>query len=91
MIETSTGHCWKRVFTHIPREASGRDVRKHGAIGVCASKSGGFDGGAHSGIGGPFGAVSIDHFALDDAGPQCPLTDVVGSIALAGKSENVSN
>ena len=34
------------------------------------------------GIGGPFYAIAVSDFSLDDAGAQGPLADVVGGIDL---------
>ena len=55
--------------------------------GIASREARGVDGGAQVGfgIGGPFGLVAVGDFSLDDAGPQGPLTDVVGSVDLAGK------
>ena len=55
--------------------------------GIASREARSVDGGAQVGfgIGGPFGSVAVGDFSLDDAGPQGPLTDVVGSVDLAGK------
>ena len=55
--------------------------------GIASREARGVDGGGQVGfgIGGPFGSVAVGDFSLDDAGPQGPLTDVVGSVDLAGK------
>ena len=55
--------------------------------GVCPGQSRGIDGCAQIGfgIGSPFGAVAVGDFALDDAGPQRPLANVVCSIDLSGE------
>ena len=55
--------------------------------GIASREARSVDGGAQVGfgIGGPFGSVAVGDFSLDDSGPQGPLTDVVGSVDLAGK------
>ena len=55
--------------------------------GVCSGQPRGIDGCAQIGfgVGGPFGAVAVGDFALDDAGPQGALADVVGGSDLAGE------
>ena len=55
--------------------------------GVCAAQSRRIDGCAQIcfGICSPFGAVAVGDFALDDAGPQGALADVVGGSDLAGE------
>lgn len=55
--------------------------------GIGPGQPRGIDGCAQIGfgIGSPFGAVAIGDLALDDAGSQRPLADVVGGIDLAGE------
>ena len=37
------------------------------------------------GIGGPFGSIAVGDFALDNAGPQGALADIVGGIDFSGE------
>ena len=53
-----------------PVWGSGRDNLEEGLEGTCARQARGIDGGARAGleVGGPFGAVAVGDFALDDTG-----------------------
>ena len=55
--------------------------------GICPGQPRGIDGCAQVGLGisGPFGAIAVGDFALDDAWPQGALADIVGGIDHAGK------
>lgn len=55
--------------------------------GVCVGQSCGINGCPQVGfgMGSPFGAVAVCDFALDDAGPQVLLADVVGGVDLSGE------
>ena len=75
----------KIVITHPCSDLSGGGSAEDGLEGTGPRQSRGIDSCAQVGfgIGGPFCSIAVGDFALDDAGPQDALADVVGGIDLA--------